>query len=115
MLNASGNIENKKEDDSALRDYVIDAIRFWEPRRIGYNIVLPVIVILCFVSKLSASKQEVSVNLVLFILSWLCLPRLLIAPRTPWTSLFRLLAIENTGERYAGDCSEWESHSPEYL
>ena len=57
----------KVRDNSVLRDYATDAIRFWEPRRIGYNVVLPVIVILCFVSKLPASKQEVSVNLVLFI------------------------------------------------
>ena len=53
--------------DSALRDYATDAIRFWEPRRIGYNLILAVIVILCFVSRLPASKQELSVDLVLFI------------------------------------------------
>jgi hypothetical protein len=53
--------------DSALRDYATDAIRFWEPRRIGYNLILTLIVILCFVSRLPASKQELSVDLVLFI------------------------------------------------
>jgi hypothetical protein len=47
MLNASGNIENKKDvRQFGLRDYATDAIRFWEPRRIGYNVVLAVIVIL---------------------------------------------------------------------
>jgi hypothetical protein len=33
---------------SLLRDYATDAIKFWEPRRVIYNLVLTAVVIIYF-------------------------------------------------------------------
>jgi hypothetical protein len=38
---------------SELRDYATDAIQFWEPRRIIYNLALATIVIIYFRNRLS--------------------------------------------------------------
>jgi hypothetical protein len=58
-------------ETSTLRDSLTEAIRYWEPRRIIYNAVLSVIVILYFVSALPGSKQAVSIDfcLLLFLLA----------------------------------------------
>jgi hypothetical protein len=35
-------------DGPSLRDYATEAIRYWEPRRIVYNLVLGSVVLICF-------------------------------------------------------------------
>ena len=50
---------------STLRDYFTDAIKFWEPRRVIYNSVLAVIVVLYFATGYPASKSALSVDFVL--------------------------------------------------
>ena len=52
-------------DGSAVREYFTDAIRFWEPRRAIYNLVLAVVVILYFVTGYPSSKSMLSVDFVL--------------------------------------------------
>lgn len=54
-----------------LRDYFTDAIRFWEPRRVLYNLVLAAIVITYFALGYPASKAVLNVDftLGLFILA----------------------------------------------
>jgi len=42
------------------RDYLADAIRYWEPRRILYNLLLAAIVAIHFVKGLPLSKSVVS-------------------------------------------------------
>src|SRR5437868_7482081 len=56
---------------SELRDYFTDAIRFWEPRRLIYNLVLTAIVIAYFAVGYPGSKNVLSVDfaLGLFILA----------------------------------------------
>jgi hypothetical protein len=54
-------------DTSSLRDSLTDSIRYWEPRRIVYNLVLGAITATCFVIGLPASKQVLSTNSLLFI------------------------------------------------
>ena len=58
-------------DTLAIRDYLTDAIRFWEPRRLIYNAVLAVIVIAYFVADYPLSKSALSIDfaLGLFILA----------------------------------------------
>jgi hypothetical protein len=53
------------------RDYLGDAIRYWEPRRIVYNLLLAVIVVYHFVKGLPFSKTVVQFNslLLLFVLA----------------------------------------------
>jgi hypothetical protein len=49
------------------RDYLGDAIRYWEPRRILYNLLLASIVAFHFVKGLPFSKTVVQFNSVLFL------------------------------------------------
>src|SRR5690348_2266082 len=48
-----------------LRDYFTDALRFWEPRRLIYNVVLAVIVIAYFAVGYPASKAVLSIDFAL--------------------------------------------------
>jgi|SRR5579862_1665695 len=58
-------------DNPTLRDYATSAIKFWEPLRIAYNLVLAVIVICYFAIAYPASKAALSLDfcLGLFILA----------------------------------------------
>jgi hypothetical protein len=53
------------------RDYLSNAIRYWEPRRVLYNAVLAAIVVIHFVRELPFSKTALQVNtlLLLFVLA----------------------------------------------
>jgi hypothetical protein len=53
------------------RDYLSNAIRYWEPRRILYNLLLAAIVVIHFVRGLPFSKTALEVNslLLLFLLA----------------------------------------------
>jgi hypothetical protein len=48
-----------------LRDSFTNAIRFWEPRRVIYNLVLTLIVVAYFVAAYPASKAVLSVDFAL--------------------------------------------------
>jgi hypothetical protein len=52
-------------DAATIREWATDAIRYWEPRRILYNLVLAAIVITYFAMGLPATKPLSTVNLVL--------------------------------------------------
>jgi hypothetical protein len=58
-------------NSTELRDYFTDAIRFWEPRRLIYNLALAAIVIAYFVSGYPGSKGVLSIDfgLALFLLA----------------------------------------------
>jgi hypothetical protein len=47
------------------RDYLGNAIRYWEPRRILYNLLLAAIVAIHFVKGLPVSKSVVQFNALL--------------------------------------------------
>jgi hypothetical protein len=47
---------------SNLRAFSTDAIRYWEPMRIAYNLVLALIVVICFAIYFPASKQSISLD-----------------------------------------------------
>jgi len=53
------------------RDYLANSIRYWEPRRILYNLLLAVIVIVHFVRGLPTSRAGLQLNtaLLLFLLA----------------------------------------------
>src|SRR5947199_3922288 len=51
----------------SLRDMATDAIRYWEPRRLVYNVVLALIVIGYFIAAFPASRQTVTVDGILFL------------------------------------------------
>jgi hypothetical protein len=48
-----------------LKDALTDAIRFWEPRRLIYNLVLALVVILHFMAAYPASKTVLSIDFAL--------------------------------------------------
>lgn len=52
-------------DSVPVRDYLTDAIRFWEPRRVIYNVVLAAIVIAYFWVGYPQSKTAITVDLAL--------------------------------------------------
>jgi len=49
-------------ETSSLRDAATDAIRYWERRRVLYNIVLALVVVVCFVYYLPASMMTLSLD-----------------------------------------------------
>jgi len=48
-----------------LREYATDAIKFWEPWRLAYNLALTTIVVICFVVSYPLSKRVLSLDLCL--------------------------------------------------
>lgn len=58
-------------DSGSLREFLTDAIRFWEPRRVVYNLVLAAIVITYFGLGYPGSKSVINLDfaLGLFILA----------------------------------------------
>jgi hypothetical protein len=52
-------------ESAKLRESLTDAIRFWEPRRVIYNLVLSLIVIIYFVVGYPASRAALSIDFVL--------------------------------------------------
>jgi len=50
-------------DAQAVRESVTDAIRYWEPRRIAYNLILGIIVLVYFWIGYPASKSTLSASL----------------------------------------------------
>jgi hypothetical protein len=49
------------------RDVITDSLRYWEPRRIPYNIVLAAVVLGYFIAAWPASRAAVTLNGVLFL------------------------------------------------
>ncbi|HUE52974.1 MAG TPA: hypothetical protein VMO80_11565 [Terriglobales bacterium] len=45
-----------------LREYATDAIRFWEPRRVAYNLVLTAIVAMYFMVSYPLSRTVLSID-----------------------------------------------------
>jgi hypothetical protein len=56
-------------DATALRDYATEAIRWWEPKRIAYNVALVVVVGSCFLVTLPASRQTITADTLLFLVA----------------------------------------------
>ena len=52
-------------DATTLRDYATDAIRWWEPKRIAYNVALVAVVGACFLVRLPVSRQTLTADTVL--------------------------------------------------
>ena len=52
-------------DATSLRDYATEAIRYWEPKRIGYNFALVAVVVACFIVKLPVSKHTLTADTLL--------------------------------------------------
>jgi hypothetical protein len=52
-------------DAQSLRESVTGAIRYWEPRRLAYNAVLALIVLIYFGLNYPTSRSTLSVDLVL--------------------------------------------------
>ena len=49
-------------DMKALRDMSADALRYWEPRRIAYNLLLVAIVIVYFLAGWPHSREHVTLD-----------------------------------------------------
>ena len=54
-------------DGTSLRDYATQAIRYWEPRRLLYNIFLVVVVVATFWLNLPSSKAAVTLDSMLWL------------------------------------------------
>ena len=54
-------------DAASIREWATDAIRYWEPRRIVYNVVLAAIVGVYYWMGLPPTKQLLTLNFVLFL------------------------------------------------
>jgi hypothetical protein len=55
-------------DSQSFREFVTDAIGFWEPLRVAYNLVLGAIVLIYFAMGYPVSKANVTVNGILFVI-----------------------------------------------
>lgn len=55
-------------DGQSFREFVTDAIRFWEPLRVAYNLVLGAIVLIYFAIGYPASRANVTFDGVLLVI-----------------------------------------------
>jgi hypothetical protein len=91
-------------ETATIREWATDAIRYWEPRRVLYNLVLAAIVLACFVVALPVSKGLITLNFVLG-LFLLAVPTSPIAQPMWWTSSRRSQVSAISGRNTAGFCS----------
>ena len=54
-------------DGSILRDYATEAIRYWEPRRLFYNLFLVVVVVITFWLNLPFSRAAITIDSILWL------------------------------------------------
>ena len=54
-------------DGSTLRDYATEAIRYWEPRRLFYNLLLLVVVAMTFWLNLPSSRAAMTIDSILWL------------------------------------------------
>ena len=54
-------------EGQTIRDFATDAMRYWEPRRLIYNVVLAAIVIVYFVLGWPESRKSLELNFVLLL------------------------------------------------
>lgn len=55
-------------DAQNLREFLTDAIRFWEPLRLAYNLVLGAIILIYFAIGYPASRASVTVDGILLVI-----------------------------------------------
>ena len=51
----------------SFRDYTTEAIRYWEPRRLFYNLILVAVVVITFGLNLPSSRAAIAVDSVLWL------------------------------------------------
>src|SRR5690349_12365444 len=96
-------------DGSALRDYATEAIRYWEPRRLFYNLLLVVVVVITFWVELPSSRAVItSIPFSGCFCSPLSLTSL-IAPPTLSTYSCRRQPFAHIGSSSGGSCLRWEA------
>jgi hypothetical protein len=54
-------------DGATLRDHTTEAIKYWEPRRLLYNLALAAVVAITFCLNLPASKAAITIDAVLWL------------------------------------------------
>jgi hypothetical protein len=54
-------------DGSTLRDYATEAIRYWEPRRLFYNLFLVLVVVISFWVSLPSSRAAITIDSILWL------------------------------------------------
>ena len=54
-------------DGPTLRDYATEAIRYWEPRRLFYNVLLVVVVAMTFWLNLPSSRAAMTIDSILWL------------------------------------------------
>lgn len=65
MLRPPGLVYTARMNGSDFREYFTDAIRFWEPRRLLYNLALTIIVVAYFVAGYPKSRSVLSIDFAL--------------------------------------------------
>ena len=83
-----------------FREYFNDAIRFWEPRRVLYNLALAIIVVAYFFAGYPSSKAVLSIDFALGLFMLAVVANIAITPHTWLTSSFRHqdFAISGNGD-----------------
>lgn len=56
--------------DMTVQQALSDALRYWEPRRILYNVALTLVVAAVFLANLPASRSQLGLNLFLALFVW---------------------------------------------
>jgi hypothetical protein len=54
----------------SVREYVTEAIRYWEPRRVVYNLILVAVVVAYFAAGYPVSKQNLTTDSILVLFLW---------------------------------------------
>ncbi len=85
-----------------IRDSFTNAIRFWEPRRVIYNLALTVVVGVYFVTAYPASKEVLSVDFALGVFLLAVVANVAYCAAYSWTFLFRYQGFASFGSGAGG-------------
>jgi hypothetical protein len=88
-----------------VRDIVTEALRFWEPLRIIYNLVLAAVFLTYFALAWPTSREQVTLDGVLFLFVLAVLANICYCAAYLGDVFVQLSGFRGSGERYDGACS----------
>ena len=91
-------------DGATLRNYATEAIRYWEPRRLFYNLLLVVVVAMTFWLNLPSSKGAITIDSVLWLFLLAVVTKRCVARRMSWMCSSKRPRFAHSGISCGGYC-----------
>jgi len=93
---------------STLQDYATEAIRYWEPRRLFYNLLLVAVVAITFWLNLPSSRAAMTIDSVLWLLLLAVVANITYCAAYVVDLFVQASAFAAIGGNSDGYCLHWE-------